>query len=243
MTKTLPAFALAALLLAAPACAGAQAITPAPGAGAASPDARLDLSAYGETQVAPDQASLSLGVRSTAPSAAQALRANAEQMSAVMAALHGSGVADKAIQTSDISLQAQYDDQPTAPARLTGYQASNQVTVAVTDLAALGPVLDAAVAAGANQVSGVSFGLKDPAMAEDAARRAAVKALFAKAQLYAVAAGFQGARLIEMSEGGSEAAGPVPMMAMARMRGAPTPVAAGELSVRAELSGVFVLVR
>lgn len=242
MIKPASAFLLVMVLLAAPA-AGAQAQSlPSGDANSRAGDAaKLTLSASGEVQAAPDEATISLGVQSSAPTAAAALRQNAEQMGRVLAALRASGIEDKAVQTSDISLQAQYDDQPNTSPRLTGYQASNQVVVTVHALAALGPALDTAVSAGANQVSGVSFGLSDAAAAQNAARQAAVKSLFAKAQLYAAAAGFRDARLVELSEGGGEVGGPVPMMAMARMRAASTPVSAGELSVRADVSGVFAL--
>ena len=97
-------------------------------------------------------------------------------------------------------------------------------------------------AAGVNQIQGVSFGLKDPSAAEDAARLAAVKALSAKAALYADATGYHIQRLVSLSEESTGVPGPVrPMMAMAKM--AVTPVMAGELSVRVDISGVYELAK
>lgn len=116
----------------------------------------------------------------------------------------------------------------------------------VDDLASLGPVIDAATAAGANQINGVNFGLKDPRAAEDAARLAAVNDLRAKADLYAQATGYRLGRLIRLSEGGADAVVPVRVMATAapRVQGVPvTPVSPGELTVRIDITASYELVK
>jgi len=151
--------------------------------------ATLTLSAEGVSRLAPDMASLSLGVVTEAPTAGEALRVNAERMTKVMAALKRAGLADRDIQTSGLSVSPMYDYPNGQPPALRGYQASNQVTASVRDLARLGPVLDATVNAGANTAGQVGFGLSNPLAAENAAREAAVKALNAKADLYARATG------------------------------------------------------
>jgi uncharacterized protein len=233
--------ALVALcLLAAPRVALAQDA----GFGAAFAATTLSLSATGETRTPPDMATLSLGVQTTAPDAASALRANAARMTATIAALKTAGIAARDIQTSNLSLTPQYAYAEGKPPRLTGYQASNQVTVQINDLARLGGVVDAAVAAGADNVGQINFGLANPLAAENAARVAAVKALQDKAALYAQAAGYHVGRLVNLSEGGGyRPPAPVPMMAM-RVQGVPTtPVEAGETTVRIEVSGVFELAR
>src|SRR5262245_66477686 len=103
------------------------------------------------------------------------------------------------------------------------------VTVAMRDLARLGPTIDAAVAAGADRVDGVAFGLRDPQAAEDAARREAVRRLDAKAQLYAQATGKTVRALRTLSE--SQGYQAVPMMrTSAKAAGAVVP--AGELDLR-----------
>jgi len=206
----------------------------------------LNLSAYGETRIAPDEATITLGVQTKAATAAQAMADNAAQMSAVMAALRNAGIAAKDIQTSNISLDAQYDYEQNQPPRLTGYQASNTVSVTVEDLRRLGPVIDTVTAAGVNQINGISFGLQDPSAAEDAARLDAVKALTAKAALYAQATGYRVGRLVNLSEGGGYAPEAVqPMMVTAmRMKAAPsTPVSGGELTVRIDINGIYELAR
>jgi uncharacterized protein YggE len=203
----------------------------------------LSLSAYGETKVIPDEATITLGVQTTASVAAQAMAENAARMTAVTAALHRAGVADKDIQTSNLSLNAQYVYAANEPAKLTGYQASNDVTIVVEDLSRLGPAVDAVTAAGANQINGISFGLKDSSAAEDQARLAAVKALRAKAELYAGATGYRVSRLVSLAEGGGYEPSPVQPLLMARAAVAKTPVAAGELTVRIDVNGLYELAK
>ena len=250
MTRLVRAGAIALLFATASAAPAALAQAAPVSASAAPADTlfhatTLNLSAYGEMHVAPDMASISLGVNTEAPTASAAMQANAAQMGRIMAALKKAGIADKDVQTSNLNLAAQYDYVQNQPPRLRGYQATNQVTIVVRDLARLGAAVDATVAAGANQVNGISFGLSDPTVAENAAREAAVKALTAKAELYAHATGYRITRMVSLSEGGGYAPPPPqPMMAMARMSKAEaTPVAAGELEVRIDVNGVYELAR
>jgi uncharacterized protein YggE len=205
----------------------------------------LNLSAAGEVKAAPDMATISLGVQTQGATAAQAMADNAQRMSQVVTALKRAGIEGKDVQTSGLNLNPQYAYEQDKPPRLTGYQASNQVTITVSDLGKLGPTLDAVVAVGANQVAGIAFALKNPQAAEDAARVKAVQALQAKAQLYAGAAGYRVGRLVNLSEGGGYVP-PRPMPVMARAMAAPiapTPVEPGELDIRIDVSGVYELVK
>lgn len=159
-----------------------------------------------------------------------------------MAALKKAGIAARDIQTSNLSLNAQYAYEQNQPPKLTGYQASNRVTITVRDLAKLGAAVDATVSAGANTVNGISFGLANPQAAEDAARLAAVKALQAKAELYGRATGYKAVRLVNLSEGGgyTPAPPPMPVFAMAKREMADaTSISAGELKVRVDVSAVY----
>lgn len=233
-------------VLATSALASAPALAAPAGADAVFQATTVNLSAYGETRIAPDMATINLGVNTQALTAADAMRANADKMTQVIAALKKQGIAEKDIQTSNIDLNPQYAYEQNKPPRLTGYQAVNQVAIRVVDLKKLGGALDAVVGAGANQINGVSFGLQNPEAAENAARREAVKALAAKADLYAQAAGYRVGRLVNLSEGGGYS--PQPPMPMARMMmakadAAPTPVQGGELSVRIEVNGFYELTK
>jgi uncharacterized protein YggE len=201
----------------------------------------LTLSATGEAEAAPDIANISIGVENTGATAAQALRANALQMFTTIAALKARGVATKDIQTSGLNLSAQYVFHDNEPRKLSGYQASNTVTVTVRDLARLGETVDGVVAAGANQINGVSFGLSDSHAAEDEARRAAVKALQAKATLYAEATGYHVARLVSLSDGGGSSFPRPPLLPGAPKFAAATPTEPGELKLTATVSAVFEL--
>jgi uncharacterized protein YggE len=206
----------------------------------------FNLTATGETRLAPNMASISLGVMTEGKTAAEALTANATRMSAVMATLKRAGFAEKDIQTSNLSVNPQYRYVENQAPVLIGYQVSNQVTVVVRDLKKLGAAVDATVNAGANQVNGISFGLSDPSTAENVAREAAVRALTAKADLYARATGYRILRLVTLSEGGGYSPQPpMPMVAMAMRSEAKdaSPVSAGELSVRVDITAVYELTR
>lgn len=205
----------------------------------------LSLSAHGEVNAPPDMATINLGVMTEGPTAAAAMAANSARMAQVLAALKVAGIAARDIQTSNLNLTAKYVYAPNQPPRQTGYQASNDVTVAVHDLSRLGSAVDATVTAGANQVNGISFGLADPTAAENAARQDAVKALQAKADLYARATGYRVIRLVSLSEGGGYApVRPVAFAGAAEMRAAaPTPVSPGELKVRIDVTGLYELSR
>jgi uncharacterized protein YggE len=184
-------------------------------------------------------------VNTEGATAQAAMQANAQQMNQVLAALKRGGIATKDIQTAQLSVEAQYVYEQNLPPKLTGYRAANQVTVTVHDLSRLGQAVDATVAAGANQVGGINFGLDDPTVAENAAREKAVKALAAKADLYAKATGYRVLRLVSLSEGGSYSPPqPMPMVAMAaRFKEADTAVSPGEVKVRVDVSGLYELSR
>ena len=207
----------------------------------------LNLSAYGEVKTAPDMATISFGVVTEATTAAEAMRLNATRMTQVMAALRRAGIAERDVQTSGLNLSPQYDYVQNEPPRLRGYQASNRVTVIINDLDAVGSTADAVVTAGVNQIDGISFGLRDPTTAENQARQLAVRNLQAKASLYAQALGVGLGGIRSLSEGGGYSPQPVPMYAVRAQsmdRGeSSTPVAAGELTVRIDITGVYDLMR
>ncbi|MHB8531079.1 MAG: SIMPL domain-containing protein [Caulobacteraceae bacterium] len=244
--KISPAVAsLAGLILFCAAAARADPPVGSIGGSAARPAApTLDLSAQGESRVAPDMASLTLGVQTKAGTAAAALGANAGRMARVLAALKRAAIPDRDIATASITLAPQYAYDQNQPPRLTGYQAGDEVVVRVETLSALGPVIDAAVGAGATDVGGVSFGLANPVAAENSARVAAVKALQDKAALYAELTGYRIARLVNLTEGAAAPNPPRPLAMMAMARAAPsTPTEPGEMTVRVEITGVFELTR
>jgi uncharacterized protein YggE len=221
-----------AILAAAPASAD---VTTTPIAGTA-----LDVSATGTSTRAPDIATISAGVVTQASRAGDAMTANAKAMTATIAALKRAGVADRDIQTQSINLQPQYRYGDNQPPVLTGYQASNRVSIRIRDLAGAGGVIDALVAAGANQIDGPTLTVEHPEAALDEARAKALSTARARAELYAKAAGLHVRRIVRISE--SEGSPPIvrPMAMMAK-RAETTPVEAGEQELTVNLSVVFEL--
>lgn len=233
---------LGAGLLALAAGSPATAADEAPSA-AAAPHTRLALSAYGEAKVAPDMATVSLAVVTDSGTAAEALGQNRSQTGALMDALRKAGVPDQDIRTTGLNLQPQYTYRQNEAPVLRGYEASNELSVTVNDLGRVGRAIDAAVTAGGGRVNGVTLGLRDRQKAEDEARVAAVKALQAKARLYAEATGLHIVRLESLSEGGfvpSPAPAPVFAVRAAAFKSSEL-VSPGELTVHVDIEGVYAL--
>jgi uncharacterized protein YggE len=203
----------------------------------------LEVSADGTSTRTPDLAIIQAGVVTQNATAGEAMRQNSTRMTAVLAALRRAGIAERDIQTSNIGLSPQYRYEQNQPPVITGYQASNQVTVRFRDVAKSGTILDALVAQGANNISGPNLTIDKPEAALDEARTAAVAAARARADLYAKAAGLHVDRILSISEG-SAMPPPMPMMARAERFSADapaTPVAAGEQELRVSLSVRFLL--
>ncbi len=212
----------------------------------------LSLSAEGTSTRKPDLAVFSAGVKSQAKTAGAALTANAADMNKVVAALKAAGIAERDIQTSNLSLNPIYQPQRSLPdgtidppePRIIGYQVNNTVTVKQRNIAQYGKVIDTLVGAGANQVSGPGFQMDKPDAAQDEARTDAVRKARARAQLYASAAGLKVVRILSISEGGGYSPPPQPMYRVAvaeAAMSAPSPVAAGELSLNSNVTVLFEL--
>ena len=197
----------AALAAAGTAPASAQAVSSGPVVSMG--NAVLTISADGRSIRAPDLAVFNAGVTTQAKTAAAALSENAERMNAVIAALKASGIADRDIQTSNLSVNPVYG-QPRADEHgnisgepvIMGYQATNQVEVRQRKIGNYGKTIDTLVSAGANQVSGPSFQLDNPDVASDEARIDAMKKARARAELYAKAAGLSVRRILTLSDRG-----------------------------------------
>jgi uncharacterized protein YggE len=236
-----PVALLACLLLVAPVAAQS---THAPGI--------ISLTGTGEVSGTPDMATISSGVVTHGKIARIALDANTFAMNEIFALLQSTGIEQKDIQTSGFSVQPQYNysDQRDAngyplPPRISGYQVSNTLTIHVRNLDNLGALLDSSVSVGANQINSITFSVTDTAPLYNNARRAAMADAFAKAELYAQAAGVTLGNIISISEGSPVSLPQPEMVMMARMAEAPTavPVAAGELGFSKQISVVWELVQ
>lgn len=230
---------LAAAALCVPAAAPAQTVAqvqPITGT-------RLDISATGEVSRVPDVAIISTGVVTRAATATAAIQQNAQRMERVRAALKRAGIQDRDIQTSSISLNPEYNYQQNQPPKLTGYQASNQLSVRFRDIGETGKILDALVSEGANQINGPSLTIDKPEAALDEARVKAIANGRARADLYARALGMRVVRLLSVSESGGYAVPPpMPMAVMAMERdSASTKIDAGEQKLQVSVSLSFEL--
>lgn len=204
----------------------------------------LDVSAEGRTTRVPDLATIRAGVVTQAPTAAAALADNAQRMTRVIAALKSAGIAPRDIATSNVGLNPQYRyTEGQAPA-ITGYQATNTVSVRFREVTKAGRVLDALVAQGANQIDGPNLSIDRPEAALNEARTDAVKQARARADLYAAAAGMKVVRVISIAEAGQDAGGPGPQpmfRVQAMAAEAKTDIAPGEKDVTVTLSVRFLL--
>lgn len=203
---------------------------------------RLELQAQGAVKVVPDLLILRAGVVTQAGDAAAAMRENATRMARVQAALRQAGLKDREIRTDAVSLTPQYRYAPNEAPIVTGYQATNNLSIRVRDLARAGGLVDTLVGQGVNQIDGPTFLVEDRAAAEDLARMSALQTLQARAALYARASGMTVQRIISISETGNVPA-PMPYL-MARTAAsassqAPTEMIAGEQEVAVTLTVLF----
>jgi uncharacterized protein YggE len=231
-----------ALMLGAGVLAGPAAAQPGQSITQSIAGTRLDVNATGEVTRVPDVAVISAGVVTKSPTAQAALQQAAARMERVRAALKSAGVADRDIQTSTINLEPQYAYENNQPPRLTGYSATNQLSIRFRDIANAGKILDALVAQGANTINGPNLTIDHPEAALDEARARAVAAGRARAELYARSLGLRVVRIVAVSESGGYAVPPPMPMAVQRMSAnAETKIDPGEQKLEVNLAMVFEL--
>lgn len=174
----------------------------------------VEIVATGKATRIPDLAIVSTGVQTQALNASDAIEQNAARMERVRAALKRAGIADKDIQTSQISLNPEYRYAQNQPPKLTGYRATNSVSVKFRDLKRTGAILDALVKEGSNRINGPSLTIEEPEEALDEARMKAIAAGRARADVYARALGMRVHRLVAISESGRRMPSPIMVAAM-----------------------------
>lgn len=202
----------------------------------------LTLTGTGEVFVAPDMATVNLGVSSFDEKASEAMRKNSDLMARVFGELEAAGVKTRDIQTTQLSLNQRWDrraNNNTEP-KIIGYDVLNTITVRVRDLSSVGTILDVLTQAGANQISSISFGLQKPRPHQDDARVRAVDDALAKAELYAKAAGIELGQIISINEiSGVVHPRPMARMAEASMAMDAVPISEGELGMRSNVTIVY----
>jgi uncharacterized protein YggE len=196
----------------------------------------------GTVTVQPDIATVTIGVQVTKPTLPEAQSEATKQMTSVLNAIAKAGVKKEDIQTAYYSVNViqNYDNTGT-PTEITGYQVSNQVNVTVRDLTKVGSLLEDVVAAGANSIYGITFGIADPSAAQSQARAAAVADAKKRAEELAKAAGLSLGRVVSISEGVAQ---PVPNVYSqgAGGKGGAVPVQSGTLQVTIDVQVTYELV-
>lgn len=206
----------------------------------------LSVEGTGIVQIAPDTASISLGVVANEKSLADAQRQVSEGLEATTTAMTDAGILPEDISTTSYNVYpiAEYDRDGNYVG-IERYEVSSGLTVIVRDIDSVGTILDLAVDSGANNVWGISFYLDDPSSAASQARQAAVDDARTKADELATASGSVVVGVISINE--TSAPAPAPMdyslarggaeMDMAEMSA--VPVSPGQTTVTVTVSIVF----
>jgi len=227
------ALTIVALFLLSTAPASAQSTPPDPPS--------VVVSGEGVVTAVPDQAWVRIGAESRSKVSKEAQSRDAEAMIAVQQKMTALGIAKDAVRTLAIDLQMEYDY---ANGRQTprGYVARNTIEVRVDDFAKLGDVLDAAVGFGATNLPGLRFDGKRRDALEREALQLAVGNAIGRAEALAAGAKRTLDRVIRIEESSVGRGPEMPVMAM-RMQAqdASTPVAAGELEIRAQVRVIVAL--
>lgn len=195
----------------------------------------------GEVKLAPDQATVQIGVETRASTTREALDQNNAQAQAIVDEIKQLGVEERDIQTSGFNIYANHSDNGRT---ITGYTVSNNVMVTIRNLDQAGALLDQVVSAGANRIYGINFGLSDPESALAQARDAAVTNARERAERLAQGSGASVGSVLVITENiGSDPVMPMPAMMRSEAldAGATVPVQAGEQSFRAQVQVTYEL--
>lgn len=205
----------------------------------------VTVSGSGEVRVAPDEAVVRVGVLAEHEDAAETQDRANRIARGILDGVSELGVPEEAVQTSRLVLSPVYEQprpqQRPAEPRIVAYRATNVVSVRLEELTRIGPVIDAAIEAGANRVEGVDFRLRDDREARETALTRAVEEARGKAATIAAALGVELGPVLEAREGGVSidvprfAGGPRALTMEARAA-EPTPVATGDITVSAEVT-------
>jgi uncharacterized protein YggE len=210
-----------------------------------SPAAALDklITVTGDAMAAaaPDRVTIRLGVATPGNTARKASEANAKVMTAVLAAIKAAGAEERDIQTSHLSLQPHFEQDKNGPPHLAGFHASNDITVKLRDIGKLSDLIDRAVAAGANEMSGIEFSVSDRSKRLDDARAQAIADARRKADIYAKAAGVTVGLPVSITE--NMTSSPPRPVAAATFRAAPTPVSPGQVVMHVAVTVSFELTK
>ena len=196
----------------------------------------------GTVTAIPDVADIMTGVTNRAESARKALDANNAAMERLMKALKKADIDETDIRTSGFNVSPHYEYlKSTRQRRITGYQATNQVTVTVRDLKDIGKIIDDVVTAGSNQVRGIRFRISEPDRLLDEARKKAFTDARRRAELYADAADIDLGKVIQIQERGARFPQPRMLAAGTLKKARDVPVSPGSQQLSVSVSVKFEL--
>jgi len=213
----------------------AATMAPAQNSGSTRRMTLVTVSGDARLSVEPDTAMVTISVVTQNPSAIEAQQGNASRTTAVITAVKAAAGAGAEIKTSGYALIPQRVYKQNEPPTISGYEARNSVNVTLADLTRVGPVIDAAAKAGANNIDGVSFSLRQDQNARGRALAESTRAAMAKATTLAQTLGGRVVRIVSVSEGGTT---PRPVIyaqqdSFARTASVETPIESGTLDITA----------
>jgi uncharacterized protein YggE len=162
----------------------------------------LTTSGRGETRLAPDYAYVTIGVTNPAQNAVDAAAENARRFESILGALHSFGLNDRQLLTSRYNLTQNFEYPKNGQPKPSGFVARSTIRAEVHRLEDLGKIIDASIASGATEVTGVQFLASNTDEARRTAMTEAVKQARADADAMARAAGGSLGRLIALNSGG-----------------------------------------
>lgn len=193
----------------------------------------------------PDRATVNISIESTAKDAKEASAQNAIVMNKIQKDIMALAITKDNIRTTNYNLYPLYNRKDNGRQEITGYSVSNQITVTVDNIDIVGNVIDTAINAGANSVNSVEFSLKDPQSYKDKVLVQAINDAKRKADIIAKTLGKNVVNVVSVNSNNSyiEARTFNSMMyakaADSAAVGASSPIQAGDISVKANVSIVF----
>jgi uncharacterized protein YggE len=203
----------------------------------------VSVSGQGVVTAVPDMVTVSVGVATQAATAAAALTANNNAMSALDEVLDGFDIAERDRRTSNFAISPRYDRRANdgrAPT-ISSYEVNNQLSIRFREIDRLGELLDAVVTSGSNRIGGMNFGNTNEDELRDEARKAAVADARHRAELYAEAAGLELGKVVSISEAGAPQPRPMLRADMMMAEAAAVPISTGENEIRAVVQVIFTL--
>jgi uncharacterized protein YggE len=239
-----PQFRLALIVICAlmPSYARAQMHPPTPAPESVSGVHVIEVSGNGEIQAAPDLATLEVAIETHAATADRAAGLNGSLAQKVRDAIKSKLNEQGRMWTGGYSLFPEYSEAHDAKPNITGYRAENSITVETGELGIIGPLIDAAIAAGANRINSLNYSLREDSKARSQAIAKAAHDAQAQASALADALGVKLGAVIKASTE-SEVRIPMPRYENAGVMAAraPTPISAGQITVPATVSLTYAI--